>query len=126
MAVIALIRRQGYPADIYAGVYPGHSSRVPAKSYVKEREACVNHHMGYGRSPVPVTVCEYPIAVVVSYVTERLMGNPDIVPAPDGPSAHGKWSPSGTHINRTPEIIVCPIIVNSFPSAMLLDRKSVV
>jgi hypothetical protein len=125
VTVVGLTRSQGYPTDVDTEVYPGYSPRIPGKSDINVRATNVNPDVTHGRGPIPMTSHEYPAAVVVSYVSKWLVRNPGVVPIPDDPSACGKWCPSNADIKGTPEIVVCPVVIDSFPPAMLFQDVSV-
>jgi len=124
VTVVGLPGSQGHPTDAHAEVYPGYSSRIPEKRDRKERRAHANPDTGHWRRPIPKTSCEYPAAVVVSYVSKWFTRNPGVVPVPYRPSSHGKWRPSNADMNGTPEIAVGSIVVNSLPSTMLVQNVS--
>jgi hypothetical protein len=125
ITIVGFPGSQGQPPHPSTTVYPRHPSRKPEKWEGKERRADTNPDEGHGRSPIPIPPCEYPGAVVVSYVSKRFARDPGMVPIPYNPSARCIWRPSRADIERTPEIVIDSIVVNPFPSAMLVQNVSI-
>jgi hypothetical protein len=116
---------QGEPAHMTIPVNPGDSSRIPGKTDA-DRRGDIHSHARHGRSPIPIVIHINPVAVVVCHVSERLIGDPAIVPMVDNPSPFAERSPSGTHPCRPPELMIIPVVVDFLPTPIIIQLISFV
>ncbi len=88
--IVDLSRGQRDPTDIRVSAYPGDPSRIPAKS--DGGADCDSGGRGR-RRPVPSVTDQQPVAIMVSNVSERLIGYPDLILVIVRPSADRKGLP---------------------------------
>ena len=119
VAVVRLVRSEGYPSYVRPGVNPKNPSGIPEEAHIEERHADAHAYHRWG--PVPIVSHVDPVAVMVGDVAEGFCRNPRLVPIPVGPAAYGERRPSQTHGGGAPEPALRTGIVNFLPPSILVE-----
>ena len=123
MGVVNLGRGQRDPTDILIRTYPRDSSRIPTEAGSPSNP----HFHAHNRwRPEPPTINVNPVTVVMGDVAKRFIGHPTLVAIIVDPPAAGKRPPVGVDVGRSPHFLVFILVVDPFPSSILIQYTGVI